>query len=146
MSIFKRFADWLKKSMDEGLLDEIKRKIKDFRQVPRTCSLGSISDGYHTFDELYAYRMTYNAMLFNEYAKQNLYEVHKSTKHFDGEECFGGGWFIVMATLPTGQISNHYRMEYWDLFNLPVQDRANEWDGHTPEMAHLRMLRFLQKG
>jgi len=33
MSIFKRFADWLKKSMDEGLLDEIKRKIKDFRQV-----------------------------------------------------------------------------------------------------------------
>lgn len=146
MSVFKRFADWFKKSMDEGLLDEIKRKIKDFRKVPRTCSLGSLSDGYHTFDELYAYRMTYNAMLFNEYAKQNLYEVHKSTKHFDGEECFGGGWFIVMATLPTGQISNHYRMEFWDLFNLPVQDRANEWDGHTPEMAHLRMLSFLQKG
>lgn len=40
-----------------------------------------ISDGYHTFKELYQYRRVYNAMLVNEFAKQELYNVHKSYKH-----------------------------------------------------------------
>lgn len=39
---------------------------------------------------------------------EGKYEVHKSYRHADGELCFGGGWFIVMANLPTGQVSNHY--------------------------------------
>lgn len=69
--------------------------------------MGNISDGYHTFNELYRYRMLYNADFFNELAKGDI-KVCKSHKHHDGEECFGGGWFIVMAELPTGQISNHY--------------------------------------
>ena len=80
-----------------------------------------ISDGYHTFDELYEFRKVYNAALFNEWATiqpsyftsaygekpitfqydasfdGNIakYHVHKSWKHHDGELCFGGGWFIV---------------------------------------------------
>ena len=103
---------------------------------------GLISDGYHTFDELYEFRKLYNAALFNawslewskgisEFAKP-LYDVHKSTKHFNGEECFGGGWFIVVAILPTGQITNHYKMKDWDLFEIPVTDKAKyEFDGHT---------------
>jgi hypothetical protein len=62
------------------------------------------SDGYHTFKELYEFRLLYNASLFNEWALSNKYDVHKSKKHSDGLECFGGGWFIVMAELPTGQI------------------------------------------
>ena len=40
-----------------------------------------ISDGYHTFKELYQYRRVYNAMLVNEFAKQKLHNVHKSYKH-----------------------------------------------------------------
>lgn len=47
-----------------------------------------ISDGYHTFTELYDYRRAYNALLANEYAKQGLYNVHKSWRHNDGQECF----------------------------------------------------------
>lgn len=91
-----------------------------------------LSDGYHTFKELYEFRMMYNAALFNSWAKQGLYETHKSYRHYDGEECFGGGWFIVVAILPTGQISNHYRNEYWDLFRLEEVDKAKyEFDGHT---------------
>jgi hypothetical protein len=92
------------------------------------------SDGYHTFKELYEFRKVYNAALFNEWAKINKYDVHKSKKHSDGEDCFGGGWFIVVAILPTGQISNHYELKDWDLFNLPVVDKAKyEWDGHSPQ-------------
>lgn len=74
--------------------------------------MGNVSDGYHTFNELYRYRMLYNAAFFNELAKGDV-KVCKSHKHYDGEECFGGGWFIVMAELTTGQISNHYENRYW---------------------------------
>jgi hypothetical protein len=60
------------------------------------------------------------------------YDVHKSTKHHDGEDCFGGGWFIVVAMLPGGQITNHYKMKDWDLFKIPVEGKAKyEFDGHT---------------
>lgn len=47
-----------------------------------------ISDEYYTFKELYDYRRAYNAMLVKEYAKQGLYNVHKSWKRSDGQECF----------------------------------------------------------
>jgi hypothetical protein len=93
---------------------------------------GKLSDGYHTFDELYEFRKMYNALLFNEWAAQGKYSVHKSKRHFDGGECFGGGWFIVVAVLPTGQISNHYEMKDWDLFDIRETERALcEFDGHT---------------
>ena len=102
---------------------------------------GEISDGYHTFNELYYYRMLYNAAFFNLLPK---HLVHKSRRHHDGEECFGGGWFIVMAQLPTGQISNHYELKDWDLFQVPEQEKADEWDGHTPKEAAERIFRYLQ--
>lgn len=95
---------------------------------------GETSDGYHTFNELYEFRKLYNACLFNEWHLHRKFSVHKSIKHFDGELCFGGGWFIVMAMLPTGQISNHYEMKDWDLFNIPEAPEALfQFDGHTPK-------------
>ena len=91
-----------------------------------------VSDGYHTMDELYEFRKVYNAALFNEWARQEKYQVHKSYKHHDGERCVGGGWFIVVAQLPTGQISNHYELKDWDLFVCEEREKAEPWDGHTP--------------
>ena len=106
---------------------------KDF-DIPGCVSVADISDGYHTFRELYAFRRQYNAVLFNEWANKGVYNVHKATKHFEGDECFGGGWFIVVAVLPTGQISNHYEMKYWDLFQCDSFDKALfPFDGHTSE-------------
>lgn len=101
---------------------------------------GEISDGYHTFNELYYYRMLYNAAFFNMLPKE---WVHKSKKHHDGEDCFGGGWFIVMANLPTGQISNHYELKDWDLFQIPEKEVADKWDGHTPQEAADRLHKYL---
>jgi len=100
------------------------------------------SDGYHTFKELYAYRRAYNALLFKEWFISSLNDVHKSKKHHDGEDCFGGGWFVVTAETPVGQISNHYEMEHWDMFQIAERERANEWDGHTPKQALERMERL----
>ena len=93
---------------------------------------GNTSDGHHTFNELYEFRKVYNAALFNEWAAVGKCSVHKSWRHYDGELCFGGGWFIVVAVLPAGQISNHYEAKDWDLFAVPEAERALfEFDGHT---------------
>lgn len=100
-------------------------------------SLGSedrskISDGYYSFDELYEFRKVYNAALFNEWARAKNYQVEKSWRHNDGELCFGGGWFIVTAMLPSGLISNHYHKDDWGLFNIPEKEKSSfEFDGHT---------------
>lgn len=104
--------------------------------------MGEVSDGYHTFNELYYYRMLYNAAFFNLLPKE---WVHKSKRHHTGEECFGGGWFIVMANLPTGQVSNHYELKDWDLFKVPEKEFSDEWDGHTPQEAAERIKEYLQQ-
>lgn len=100
------------------------------------------SDGYHTFKELYEFRKLYNAGFFNALSDAH---VHKSKRHHDGEECFGGGWFIVIATLPTGQISNHYEMKDWGLFHCEERERADKWDGHTTKDVVERLTRFLSQ-
>lgn len=99
------------------------------------------SDGYHTFKELYEFRLLYNAAWFNELA--NKLVVYKSKKHDNGELCFGGGWFIVVAELPTGQISNHYESKDWDLFQCEEKEIADEWDGHTPKDVADRIRKYL---
>lgn len=114
------------------------------------------SDGYHTFKELYQFRKAYNVALFNEWGSKKYwkwseklgcgeqlpkYDVHKSWKHHDGEPCFGGGWFIVVAILPSGQISNHYKAEDWDLFKIPETETAKyPFDGHTGQDVINRLL------
>lgn len=99
---------------------------------------GSTSDGHHTFDELYDYRMLYNAHAAHGWLAAGI-PVVKSWKHSDGDLCFGGGWFIVTATLPTGQVSNHYKAEHWGLFAVPEVDLPPEYDGHTPDDAAERL-------
>lgn len=108
------------------------------------------SDGYHTFKELYEYRLLYNAALFNLMHKQGgTFAVHKSKKHAEGDLCFGGDWFIVMAYIPQGngtmtQISNHYHISEWDAFKIPERDKADQWDGHTPADVAQRIRKWLE--
>lgn len=121
---------------------------------------GEVSDGYHTFNELYEYRMLYNALWINELYDHRVaklyaageselhnfgtWDIHKSWKHSDGKPCFGGGWFIVMVQLPTGQVSNHYEAKDWDKFKIPARDMASAYDGHTPAQAAERMQKYLK--
>lgn len=121
--------------------DDMIERLVEEETKPK--DMGEVSDGYHTFNELYEYRMLYNAALFNEFAKQGLYDVHKSRKHSDGEYPFGdSNWFIVMAELPTGQISNHYEMKDWDKFQIPEKTLANKWDEHSPRDVADRLISF----
>lgn len=138
----ERKIDILKRYFEESTPEEI---LEDWKNANETefdgptinefisnLDKGEISDGWHTFNELYEFRKIYNACLFNEWAKLGLYDVHKSLKHNDGELCFDGGWFIVVAILPDGQISNHYKVEDWNLFSVPEVEKAKyEFDGHA---------------
>lgn len=114
--------------------DALVAEVRTLRANPR--------DDYHTMDELYDYRMLYNALAFNAWAAAGTYPVVKSWRHSDGELCFGGGWFIVVATLPTGQVANHYKAEHWDLFTIP-EATPPTYDGHTPAIAAERMRALL---
>src|SRR5215510_6881099 len=87
------------------------------------CETGKVSDGYHTFDELYDHR----CLLF--LAFQREYGGWKSRKHHD-ESSFEG-WFIAGIQLPAGQISYHIPDKYWDLCPGEARKTAPEWDGHT---------------
>lgn len=92
-----------------------------------------------TNQELYDFRLVLNALLFNEWAETGKYEVYKSKRHHDGELCFDGEWFVVVAILPTGQITNHYHIDYWDYFKIPSYDKVkDEFDGHTSSVVLLR--------
>lgn len=116
-------------------------ELEPFKDID---NIGEFSDGYHTFNELYEFRKVYNASLFNEWAKQKKYDVHKSKKHFDGELCFGG-YFIVVAILPTGQISNHYELKEWYLFQCEETEKAKyEFDGHTPQDVIKRLKELIK--
>lgn len=114
--------------------------------VQTKTDIGEISDGYHTFNELYHYRALYNAAFFNESKNYKGTNTHKSRKHSDGKFCFDadGEWFIVITDLPTGQISNHYHADYWDLFKIEERETADKWDGHTPKEAAERLEKYLR--
>ena len=110
---------------------------------------GSTSDGYHTFDELYYYRLLYNANMVNliQYINDNYpgkldIKIYKSYKHDDGNLCFGGGWFIVQMETPYGQITNHYENKYWYMFNCIQLPYGRKWDAHTPAQAADRLHRL----
>lgn len=125
---------------DGGPLIEI---LDDPRNVAKALEPVLERDEYHTMAELYDYRLLYNAAAAKGWHEAGI-PVVRSFFHSDGQRCFGGGWFVVVATLPTGQISNHYKTEYWPMFDgVPTVGKAPDYDGHTPAEAADRLRRWL---
>lgn len=137
-------ARTLHQQMEEAILSVGGLTKEDALQVAQAIEAAGLleRDEHHTMEELYRYRMLYNAHAARGWAAAGI-PVVKSMNHHDGEPVFGAGWFIVTAQLPTGQVSNHYREEDWDLFAVPEVERPPEWDGHTPAQAEERLLESL---
>lgn len=102
-------------------------RIKAICDVAHIKDIGELSDGFHTFNQLYHQRM----MLFAVIVKQNKERAWKSLRHEDGELCFGGGWFIVGIDTPEGSYTYHYENKYFDLFDCEILDYEKHWDGHA---------------
>lgn len=110
-------------------------------EVAHVDDIGDVSDGFHTFNQLYHQR----AMLFAALVNQNRDISWKSRRHEDGELCFGGGWFLVTVDTPDGPYGYHYEDKYWDMFNCKEIECAKHWDGYTEEdVGRLMSLPFLK--
>ena len=92
-----------------------------------------VSDGYHTFDELYEHRITLYIALCASLRLHTGIPVWKSKRHSDGELIFGGTWFVLGIKEKKGeQITYHLPIEKWDETNFAVNyEKAPEFDGHT---------------
>lgn len=103
-----------------------------------------VSDGYHTFDELYQHRVELFIALCRTRSKlfQQDYSCWKSKLHSDGT--MFEGWFILGTNTPAGeQITYHLPIDKWQETEFAqILEKAPEWDGHTSDdvLTRLRSL------
>lgn len=71
-----------------------------------------ISDGYHTFEELYKHRNTLYVKLAEFAQKNNIY-VWKSKTQSDGQS-YGGFFLLGIGTARGNQLTYHLPIEFWD--------------------------------
>lgn len=99
-------------------LKELKMQLENIQNV---------SDGYHTFDELYYHRMILFSVICNTFKEM----AWKSKLHSDGT--MFDGYFIVGVDTSKGQYTYHYDLKFWNDFNIKELEKAPEYDGHKPE-------------
>lgn len=114
------------------------------------CSVGEVSDGYHTFDELYDHRCVLFIALCNTYAFEHNgklgFTAWRTRLHSDGT--MFDGYFVAGMTFEfssnPGQATYHLQNKYWDRFSSKVSilDRAPEYNGHSPTEALERIASF----
>lgn len=111
-------------------------RVPKNKYVFREYSKGDISDGSHTFDELYYHRMVLFSMICNSH-KEKAWKswLHDDSTMFDD-------YFIVGITTPKGDYSYHYHKDYWDMFKVKELEKAPKWDGHKPSDI-LRLVSLL---
>jgi hypothetical protein len=121
--------------------------ISTFHEI----SAESVSDGYHTMHQLYQHRMALNAFLFKMMYKLDLQVrkeeandnplIMKSKLHHDGT--MFDGYFVVVAFTNVGQISYHYKLKHWDIFQIPEIDKVPwPFDGHGSKEIIERLLKL----
>jgi hypothetical protein len=106
------------------------------KQLLIPCEPGEVSDGYHTFNELYEHRNT----LFLAVMKCRPELAWLSGKHNDGTEY--PGWFIAGLDLPTGTVTYHMPNGLMGAAvntGARVLELGKPWDGHTPGDVLLRL-------
>lgn len=104
-----------------------------------------VSDGYHTFDELYEHRFLLYCALLTELARSR--HCWKSKTHWIGAklEPVWAGWFAAGTTLNGKQISYHLPLRFWDLIpSIQAVERAPEFDGHTSADVLARIEEWLR--
>lgn len=129
------FADW---SMPREL--QAMNIIPDGGTIriewPDNCNTDNISDGCHTFGELYRHR----AGLFATICQLFPDKAWKSKKHEDGS--MYDGMFIVGIETPLGQASYHCDLDpYWKIFRYVKEiEYAPHYDGYTDNDSLSRIM------
>lgn len=84
----------------------------------------NVSDGYHTFDELYQHR----TLLYLNFTLKAM----ELTDWRVGWKPHYPGWPVLFLETPKGQMSYHFEEKYLGLIvdKIPRVDNY-EWNGHT---------------
>ena len=107
------------------------------------CDTNKISDGYHTFEQLYEHRVIlYMALcqMIEKYRHYDNIHIWMSELHSDGSKF--EGWFILGINSKKGeQISYHLPMSKWNACTefAEVLGYAPEFDGHTSDDVLARL-------
>jgi hypothetical protein len=109
---------------------------EEIKKLPDT---NGVSDGYHSFGELYDHRITLYIALCEMMQQVDWWEwgkdmpvIWRAMLHHDGTKY--DGWFILgIGDKPGEQISYHLPIERWSETDFATtMVRAPKWDGHTP--------------
>lgn len=109
--------------MTNAVIEKINNEIKEYKDRTKN-SADDISDGYHTFGDLYKHR-TYLLAL----AMIHLPYSWKARKHEDGT--MFDGMFVVGFPTPNGMVTYHCDNEYWNDFKVPEIPHAPHFDGYS---------------
>ena len=120
----------------EQIVNELILRLKEKDMI----NTDLITDGYHTFEDLYFQR----CILFATICNQNKDISWKSKKHSDGS--MYDNYFIVGIETPKGNYTYHYHIDFWDYFKVKELENAPEWDGHTEEDIVERLFSIENRG
>lgn len=120
------------------MLDDYDVPRKKHRYVFDVDDIEEVSDGYHTFKDLYHQRM----MLFSVICDNYKDKAWKSWKHHSGD--MFEDYFIVGIDTPEGQYTYHYHKDWWDTFDVKELENAPEWDGHEAKDV-IRLFSLIDK-
>lgn len=103
-----------------------------------------ISDGFHTFGELYDHRRALSAVLARVLHGAEGAAWRSKAHHPEDSPIFNG-YFIVGMDLPTGTITYHYKLEHWgDFAGIPELEHAPKWDGAEASDTVTRLLEWVR--
>ncbi len=108
-----------------GYIKGINNQISLLKKDNLIDSAGEVSDGYHTFNELYHHR----AILFASICELLPTISWKSKLHEDGT--MFDGMFVVGFPTPNGMVTYHCDNEYWNDFKIPEIPHAPHFDGYS---------------
>lgn len=101
------------------------------------CDAGDVSDGYHTFNELYEHR--YLLFIHVAISQPGAFK----TRLNDKKEAWDG-WFILGINTNRGQISYHLPEKYWDIADVQEVEFNMKYDGHNSGDVLERLMLLLQ--
>lgn len=114
-------------------------------EVTKTCKINqtdmsNVSDGYHTFGELYNHRH----LLFLNLVLANPAIAFKTWLN-DKREAWEG-WFILGINTEFGQIAYHLPEQFWLAAEVKEVEYNFDYDGHTSNdvCARLGMFAMVQ--
>ena len=112
-------------------------------QITVPCKTEDVSDGYHTFSELYEHRIYLFIALMSLMKDVSWF----SKLHDDGTKY--EDWFVAGINLPSGQITYHlpnYVIGTIKEACIKELEKAPKFDGHTPNDVINRLCEFILFG